>query len=719
MHQTHTSFMAQRNGDPLPLEDVAIEATLRDLIATVEVRQTYRNDEKTNVEVVYTFPLPLDAALLDLEVTIGERLLRGSVVAKPEAEERYEDAIAEGDAALMLEHAEPGLYTASVGNVMPGERITVRFRYGMALRWSGNAVRFFLPTTVAPRYGVASLAAYMVPETALTVENRFGLTVRVEGLLRPARIECPSHEVSYHLTDDAAEIALASDRAVMDRDFVLMLNAPEGDRSYALADHDPAGEVVLVSFQPKLGGGAGQEPRSVKIVVDCSGSMAGDSIEQAKQALLAILDLLRPADRLNVIAFGSDAKALFKQQEPCTPAKLERARRFCAALDANLGGTEIGHALERAYASVTASEMPEDVLLITDGEVGPWQEVVERAIASRHRLFTVGVGSSVAEPFVRALADRTGGACELVSPNEDMAGRITRHFQRMSATRSAGARVVWPDGAVERWPTALRHVFEGDTVIAWARYAERPEGEVIFELEAGSGRTIRQAAQIRGAAHGDAATSTLARLAAAMRLPELDAALGSAEAVAYQLVSRWTNYFVVHERPEAEKAAHLPELRKVRQTLAAGWGGSGVVASMAPQGSVRPRSFPEVCADVSIMEAPVPYGEGASSSQGIPPYARIPMEQWEAELRGLVNGLNAAPERIRAGMTVEDLGALGVPVDMLDQIRDDTSAGMPEFVAVLHFLSLIAQSPVGDGLTKEVKRAIRTALRRGSPKRGA
>ena len=395
------SFMLSESGDALPLEDVAIDARLRDLIAEVEVRQVYRNDAKTNIEAVYTFPLPLDAVLLELEVTIGEKVLRGAIVEKKIAEARYEDAVADGDAAVMLEQAEPGLYTMNVGNVMPGERITVRFRYGLALRWSADMVRFFMPTTVAPRYGESPLAPHQVPETALTVENRFGLTVRIEGLLRDARLECPTHKLRQRAEGNATILELDAARAVMDRDFVLTLTAQGGARAYALADRDPAGHVVLASFQPKFGGLAQAEPRSVKIVVDCSGSMGGDSIAQAKRALAAIVDLLRPADRLNVIAFGSHAEALFERQEPCTPATLQKARRFCAALDATLGGTEIGGALERAYASRTVDELPEDVLLITDGEVSDWQPVVERAVASRHRLFTVGVGSSVAEAFVR------------------------------------------------------------------------------------------------------------------------------------------------------------------------------------------------------------------------------------------------------------------------------------------------------------------------------
>ena len=93
------------NGERVALCDVSVTAALRDLLAEVTVTQTYRNDENVNIEAVYTFPLPLDAVLLDLSVTIGGRKLKGAVVEKKAAEERYEDAIADGNAAVMLEQA--------------------------------------------------------------------------------------------------------------------------------------------------------------------------------------------------------------------------------------------------------------------------------------------------------------------------------------------------------------------------------------------------------------------------------------------------------------------------------------------------------------------------------------------------------------------------------------------------------------------------------------
>ena len=151
-------------GEQIALTDVSVSAVLHDLLSEVTVSQTYRNDEKVNIEAVYTFPLPLDAVLLELQVEIGGRVLKGVVVEKKFAEEKYEDAVAAGDAAVMLEMVEPGLYTMNVGNLLPEEKATITFSYAILYRWAGDRLRLFLPTTIAPRFGDSPLAPHQARE---------------------------------------------------------------------------------------------------------------------------------------------------------------------------------------------------------------------------------------------------------------------------------------------------------------------------------------------------------------------------------------------------------------------------------------------------------------------------------------------------------------------------------------------------------------------------
>lgn len=745
--------METAHGDVV-LEEVGIDAAIDDLMAAVSVCQRYRNPGTTHVEAVYTFPLPLDAVLLQFELELGDRRMAGTVIAKPDAEERYENAIAEGDAAVRLEQSQPGLYTANVGNLAPGETATVRFRYGLLLRWNGDTVRLMLPTTIAPRYGdpaAGGLAPHQAPEYAFDAERSFRLQAAVRGALQGARWASPSHDIA--VTPDTWQTVIEIARpAAMDRDVVLEAHAAAavdtGD-SRALLARDGGGWVVLASFRPELTDLT--EPaahRNLKIVVDCSGSMSGDSIAQVRIAGERILESLRPGDLFDIVAFGSRHRALFGRETPASAANVARARRFVSGLDADMGGTEIQAALRAAYRIAGEPGMTRDLLLITDGEVWQTRSAVDEARRSGHRIFTVGVGSSVAEPFVRALAKATGGACELVAPREDMAERIHRHFQRILAPPARTARVVWPAPIRQTVPDPLPPPYPGDTMHLFGSFAERPCGPVTLELELADGRTITQRMEVGPeptddtAADGPSAVrSDVARMGAAQRLPAMaDGAAATELAVRYQLLSEWTDYLVVHVRAEADKATDLPALVKVPQVLAAGWHGIGTVLHdraaprpmAAPQpmdqdvgeplceyrarpsagrsdksrrGTRKPASGARAShrrSDLTYAECRLP--DEAFSPEPLPaPHAITPVE--------LVAALNERP--LPAAPTLDDLLARGVPDEIVDQLRELADGGGedPDAIAVI-FLYLLCRSSAGKALDARQRRSILAAYRK-------
>ena len=291
------SALTAIHGERVALSDVSVLAVLRDPLAEVTMSQTYRNDEQVNIEAVYTFPLPLDAVLLDLQVEIGGRVLKGVVVEKKAAEEKYEDAIDSGDAAVMLEVIEPGLYTMNVGSLLPQEKATITFRYTIVSRWAGDRLRFFLPTTVAPRYGDSPHLPHQVPESSLTVENQFSLQVEIFGSLREAQFVCPSHEVKLAKSEEKVVISLQQTPSSHGPRLHFETSSPGGDAQFLLCGLDGDGIAAVRVSQPFFPGLRQPRPLNLAIVIDCSGSMQGDSSEQAKQALEGILDALQPHDR--------------------------------------------------------------------------------------------------------------------------------------------------------------------------------------------------------------------------------------------------------------------------------------------------------------------------------------------------------------------------------------------------------------------------------------
>jgi len=219
------------------------------------------------------------------------------VIEKSGAEDRYEDAITEGDTAIMLEQIEPGLYAMNVGNLQPEDEIDISITYSELYNWKDNSLRFFLPTTIAPRYGdpeSVRIQPHQIPEYDLMTDNPFSLKLTVLGKLADAFFHSPSHLIQITKDSDKTVISLKDGRGLMDRDFILNIVLESEKKDFALFGRDGDGYVTLASFYPKFPDVREKAPRDINIIVDCSGSMAGDSIAQARKALYEIIDLLRP-----------------------------------------------------------------------------------------------------------------------------------------------------------------------------------------------------------------------------------------------------------------------------------------------------------------------------------------------------------------------------------------------------------------------------------------
>lgn len=541
-------------GLPAPvLTGVRLEGRLDAVLLEQTLHQSYRNHSGRLLEVVYTFPLPPRAVLLGFASTLNGRRLEGVVAERRAAEARYEAALAEGDAPLLLESLGDGLHTANIGNLQPGDELVVELRFAELLAFEQGRLRIAIPTTIAPRYGSAAAAGLQpqqVPESRLDVEYPLACRLTIGAALAGAAVECPTHAAVLEGT--GAERCLNVDtRAFLDRDLVVLVTPREPRPALLVRGHDAADAAapqVRLAALP-LPAATARDAVALKLLVDCSGSMAGAAIDSARAALRGLLAALDPRDRVSLTRFGSGLDAV----AGLAAAGADMLRRLAPAVDglqADLGGTEMEAALEAVFALPGGAA---DVLLVTDGEIWDTDGVVASARRSGQRVFVIGVGQSPAEALLRRLAEATGGACEFATPGEALAAAAQRMLRRMRQPRRSGLRIDW--GAEPAWQLPLpQAVFDGDTLFALAGFARAPAAGV---------RLLDGAGQVLAATEADApvAGDTLARLAAARRWAagHLDAAF----AVRYQLLTDQTNCVLVHERAAAERAGPAAELHRV------------------------------------------------------------------------------------------------------------------------------------------------------------
>jgi Ca-activated chloride channel family protein len=178
------------------------------------------------------------------------------------------------------------------------------------------------------------------------------------------------------------------------------------------------------------------------MLVDCSGSMAGDSIKAARSALERIVHGLEKSDKFSLSRFGTSVEHRSRSMWSGTSQAQASAQRWMEKLQADMNCTEMAEALLSTIAIHHAGSS--DILLITDGEIEDIDGVIDVATKSSHRVFVVAIGASPAEAHLRRLAEATGGACDFVAPGENVEPVVLRMFSRLRSMRMNNLRIEWP-----------------------------------------------------------------------------------------------------------------------------------------------------------------------------------------------------------------------------------------------------------------------------------
>jgi hypothetical protein len=608
---TVPSGLVAKDGQAVPLLGVRVEAEIKDYGARVVLIQRYRNDEKQPIEAVYKFPLDEAAAVCAFEATIDDRRVFGQVEEREKAFQKYDEAMAAGHGAYLLDQERADVFTVSVGNVPPGKEVVLRITTVSELALEGDAIRFVLPTTISPRYaptedlrGVGIPPADLVtPPYALAVP--YGLSLKVDVLTSAAirRVESPSHTVRVSIEDRHAVVELSSSSAAMDRDFVLYVTPAESNLPCVLAEHGPDGKAyVLVSFRPELE--AGFAASEVVFLVDRSGSMQGASILEARKALALALRSLRSGCSFNIVGFGSSFSALFPESRPFSDETLASALSYVRSMDGDMGGTEILPALKLVLDARAQEALPRQVFVITDGEVSNTDAVIElvRHHGAKTRVFAFGIGASPSHHLVKALARAGEGEAELIAPGERADEKVLRQLGRALAAALTEVRVDWGGLSVEQAPYVVPPVFADGRVVVLGRVDELRPADVTLRASSAQGQVAFPVSLDPSGVPSGSLVSTLWARRAIRDLEEgcsrLHGPRGSrqerasvgledrvkAEVVrlgtTYGLMSRHTSYVAIEERKTPVEGE--VELRKIPVTISSGWHGMPA----APQYSI-------------------------------------------------------------------------------------------------------------------------------------
>ena len=492
----------------LPLQSASYSTFVVGTVAETLVTQRYFNPLRETIEAVYVFPLPHDAAVHDYAIRVQGRTLRGEMKRRAAARALYEQAKREGKSAGLLEQERPNVFTQSVANIPPGETIEVELRMVQPLAREHGRYRLVLPTVVGPRYVPGTALGEAPPGAAAPNTDRVAdgsrvtpsprldareactnvsIAVAIENGSVVRELESKHHDVEQHLLQGVTSVELSAGTAVANRDFDLSWSeAGDATQARLMIQPEPQpgaddGGYFTLTVEPPAELHAAQAvPRELVFVVDTSGSMMGEPIAAAKDAMRKVLARLGPQDVFQIVEFSEQASSLAPGFLGSSRGEVQRGLAFVDAMSGH-GGTEMLAGVRAAFALPRQRERLRMVLLLTDGYIGNDSEVLAavRAQLGDARLFSLGVGSSVNRHLLDGLARLGRGAGSYLSPGEDASAVVERFYARIDRPALTDLALDWGGLQVsDVEPQVLPDLFAGQPLVVFGRYRGEPRGDV-------------------------------------------------------------------------------------------------------------------------------------------------------------------------------------------------------------------------------------------------
>lgn len=478
---------------PMPLKHTDVHASISGYIGAVEVVQQFLNPYSGKIEAVYVFPLPHNAAVNEFIMTIGERRIRGIIRERQEAEQIYQEAKRQGYVASLLTEERPNIFRQSVANIEPGKEIDVTIRYFQTLEYADGWYEFVFPMVVGPRFnppgmtngigavprGLAGTSGQSTEVPYLKPGERSGhdisLRLDVDAGVPIEEFRCATHDVTHESpSPERLTAALKPEDSIPNRDFVLRYRvAGEKIKSDLLTCRDErGGYFTLMLYPPRELKKLARQPLELVFVLDCSGSMSGRPIEQAKAAVERGLTLLRPGDSFQIVSFSITASRLGPTPLEATPENIRRGMDYLRGLEGE-GGTMMIKGIKAALEFPHDPERLRFVCFLTDGYIGNEAEIlgeIHKRLGDS-RIFSFGIGSAVNRYLIDSMAKEGRGAVAYLGSRDNAASIMEDFFERISHPGLTDLSIDWGGMQVsEIFPRALPDLFVGRPVILTGRF---------------------------------------------------------------------------------------------------------------------------------------------------------------------------------------------------------------------------------------------------------
>ncbi len=600
-------------------------------IARVAVTQKFTNPFDKPLEAVYVFPLPDEAAVDDLEIKIGDRIIKGDIKRREEAKAAYDRARQEGRTAALLEQERDNIFTQSVANIRPKETIEVTIRYTDSLKFEAGNYEFVFPMVVGPRY-ISRRPENRIPDTnritppltppATRSGQDITVDLRIDAGVPIQRLISTSHRLVLATEGNTAAVKIAPDDNIPNKDLIIRYQVSDTKaQSTVLAANSPQGGhfatyvIPAITYRPNE-----VVPKDVVFLMDTSGSQSGDPLVKSQELMRRFIAGLNPDDTFTIIDFANTATYL--SPVPLRNNEINRrlAYDYINRLNAN-GGTELMNGINAVMKFPPAPDgRIRSVVLITDGYIGNDQQViaeVQKQLKKGNRLYAFGVGSSVNRYLLNRLAEVGRGTVQVVRQDEPTAEVAEKFFRQINQPVLTNVEVIWEgEGAApEIYPKIMPDLFAQQPLVIYGRKEDRASGTLRITGQMANGERYEQRLAVNF--KDDAANNNLgiAQLWGRAKIKDLSNQILAMEsksivelitqtALNYRLLSAYTAFVAISEEVRVNPNGDKVRVQ-VPVELPQGVRYDGIIGGVSAESAQRTTGL---AAPAPLMMAPRPYG---------------------------------------------------------------------------------------------------------------
>lgn len=466
---------------PLAIKYQHVTTGIKESVAHTKIEQSFTNSTGQQLEATYIFPLPKDASIKEFSLYINGVKTKAELVEAGKGRQIYEDIVRRMKDPALLEYMDGRLFKMRVFPVPPKGDQKIELEYSQVCDYDSGMMKYVYPLKVGEKY-------------SSTLEE-FTMKVNLSSKIPLKNVYSPTHKVSIdYKGEKEAIIGFEEEASPLNRDFVLYWAYSDKDFGMNILAQKQAKEdgYFMIMIAPKRDFDEKMIiQKDIVFVLDTSGSMQGDNIEQAKKALLFCVNGLNKQDRFNIVQFATEVNTYENKLVEANTENVAKAKEYINKLEA-LGATDIEGALMKALSMRSEDKRPFMIIFITDGKptigVKEPKDIIaniEKANTANTRIFVFGVGYSVNTNLLDEIALKTRAVAEYVEPKEDIEHKISSFYSKASYPVLSAVKLTFGEGlkAYDMYPREMPDLFKGSQLLVFGRYNGYGDYSVTLEGE--------------------------------------------------------------------------------------------------------------------------------------------------------------------------------------------------------------------------------------------